>query len=327
MRSAPIIACLALTLSQTRAESLSAADREALIESLEALRESANSKIDARFRMAISAYREAMTSNDAVMKFYLKCIEKVNFEDQQKKAGDFREWKRKEADELSDAGFRLALRYQLRWLVLTLQANSENADPTAIAGEARQIVDALFQDIATLEHQRVTLRQSVTSTVFAKAYELGEVSKADWPTSPIPVDPIYDKVLLPPLRNPARLNALQATWIKRIQQQSIHAESWSNNRGQDAKGRKNREDSDSASSKSTRAAEFATETLPELQWQMELDLFRSGDEAGASRRMVAHISKHINHRSARDWSDQFKALLAPTVEPVGTTAADSPDGA
>lgn len=326
MRIALTLVCVLLTLTHARSEPLSAADREALLGNLEALRESANSKIDARFRMAISAYRAAMTSGDSVMEFYLKCVEKVNFEDQQKKPIEFREWKRKEADHLSDAGFRLALRYQLSWLVLTLKASSEKADPKASAAEAREIVDAVFLDAPRLESQGPTLRQGVTSTVFARAYDINGTGKEDWPTSPILLEQIYDKVLLPPLRTSATLDALRATWIKRIRQQAIEVETWSDSHKDSAKGKKNGQGPDSGSSKAMIAERFTTETLPELEWQMELDLFRSGDESGAAKRMLLHLQKYINHKSARKWSEEFKALLTPAAPPAPTAAVDPSNG-
>ena len=69
-----------------------------------------------------------------------------------------------------------------------------------------------------------------------------------------------------------------------------------------------------------------TETLPELQWQMEMDLFRNGDEGGAAMRMLAHIEKHLNHKSAREWGEQFKNLLSPKPPRAPTAQADNATG-
>lgn len=315
MRIAASILCAALTVSHARSEPLSAADREALIETLEALRESANARVDARFRSAINAYREAMASNEAVIDFYLKCAEKVNFEDQRKKTRDFRDWKRKEADHLSDADFRLALRYQLRWLILTLQAASENADRQPLAGSAQQIIDAIFLDAAKLSDQTRILGESVTGTVFAKAYEIGGLGKSKWPLSPVALDPIYNDIILPPLRSPAKLESLRTAWIKRIQQEGIKVEAWSG--ADQAKGGKN---AATPEQRAVNAETFAMETLPQLQWKMEMDLFRSGDESGAAKRMLNHIQKHITHKSARAWSEEFKTLLSPPAPPASTAS-------
>jgi hypothetical protein len=298
-----------------QADPLSAADRETLLENLEKIQNSSDSKIDERFRLAISAYRTAMASDDAAMSLYLNCIEKVNFEDQAKKAADFREWKRKEADKMSDTGFRLALRYQLRWLVLTLQAASPNADRSKLLGEAQDAVDSLFRDIVKLKGQQQTLGQGVTSTVFAKAYDINQAKVEDWPLSPLDLDQIYGSILFPPNRTPSRVAALRASWIKRIQQETIKHEAF---------GGRQRDDKRVGTVESMQSPEFTKflqEGVPRMQWQMEMDLFKAGDENGAAVRMLDHLKKYVNHPNAREWGDQFKSLLKPKVVGGPATAA------
>jgi hypothetical protein len=322
MRIPAFLVCSALTVSTVHADPLSAADREALLENLEKIRENADSRVDARFRLAIAAYREAMGSEEAAMEFYLKCIEKVNFEDQQKKNADFRDWKRKEDDHLKDMGFRLALRYQLRWLILTLRASSEKANRSELAVEAQEIVDAVFRDADKLEDQGQALNQPVTATVFARAYEIGNLEKNEWPLSPVDLGDIYEKIIFPPLRMPTRVESLRAAWIKRIQQEGIKIEiAGDNNNNGGGGGRRNGQPGPGPKS-TVDHDRFVMERIPEFQWQMEMDLFRSGDEAGAAMRMLAHIEKHLAHKSARKWGQELKDLLAPKpatpVAPAGT---------
>ena len=316
MRIPAILACSALIVSGARSEPLSSADREALLESLEKLRENADTKVDARFRAAIAAYREAMSTDESAMDFYLKCIEKVNFVDQEKKNADYRDWKRKEGDKLSDQGYRLALRYQLRWLILTLQASSEKAKVVELATEAQEIVDGVFRDADRLGNHAQMLGQAVTATVFAKTYEIGNLENDKWPLSPIQLEPIYGQVIFPQLRRPERLDSLRAAWIKRIQQEGIKEESMSGNGG----GKKN-------GPRTPDNDRFMVETLPNLQWQMEMDLFRSGDEGGAAVRMLAHIEKHLTHKSAREWGEQLKDLLSPKPAITPTASTETPPGA
>jgi hypothetical protein len=322
MRIPAFLVCSALTVSTVHADPLSAADREALLENLEKIRENADSRVDARFRLAIAAYREAMGSEEAAMEFYLKCIEKVNFEDQQKKNADFRDWKRKEDDHLKDMGFRLALRYQLRWLILTLRASSEKANRSELAVEAQEIVDSVFRDADKLEDQGQALNQPVTATVFARAYEIGNLEKNEWPLSPVDLGDIYEKIIFPPLRMPTRVESLRAAWIKRIQQEGIKIEiAGDNNNNGGGGGRRNGQPGPGPKS-TVEHDRFVMERIPEFQWQMEMDLFKSGDEAGAAMRMLAHIEKHLAHKSAREWGQQLKNLLTPKpatpVAPAGT---------
>jgi hypothetical protein len=325
MRILILIICAALSVSAARSEVLSAADREMLLENLEKLRDTANAKVDARFRIAIARYRAAMGSDEAALALYLECYELVNFKEQRKKTSDFLEWKRQDdvKSKLSDTGFRLALRYQLSWLVLTLQASSEKANLKALGAEAQELVDAIFRDADKLAGQEQELNQGVTSTVFARAYEIGNLENDKWPASPVQLDEFYGKIVFPPLRTPFRIDTLRAAWIKRIHQEGIKIDAgWSkvdnrgNNRGNGRvkgdKGDKTERKIGMASAlKGPEYERFITETLPELQWRMEVDLFRSGDESAAALRMLAHIEKHLNHKQARKWGDEFKNLLKP----------------
>jgi hypothetical protein len=310
MRVPVLLVCTALCLNNARAEILSDADRESLLENLEKLRESANSKVDARFRIALAAYREAIGSDDAAMELYLNCIEKVNFEDQQKKSTDFREWKRSQAEKLADPGLRLALRHQLRWLVLTLQAASEKADRTKLAVEAQEIVDSIFREPEKLKNQESILSQAVTSSVFARAYDINSEKLEKWPLSPIQLDQLYGQVLLPPYRKSSRLAGLRATWIKRIQQEGAKIEHWSEN---DRNPKEEKRIGMASGMQSPAYEKFLAETQPSLQWEMETDLFRHGDESGAAVRMLAHLEKNLSHPAAREWGKQFETLLKPAA--------------
>jgi hypothetical protein len=325
MKVPVLLFCSALAVHSVRADLLSDADRETLLENLDKLKESAESTMDARFRLAIGAFRTAMASDEAAMELYLKCLEKVNFEDQQKSSGDFREWKRKEDAELSDPALRLALRHQLRWLVLTLQAASENADRSKLAGDAQGIVDAIFSDPEKLRGQEKTLAQPVTSSVFARAYDINSVKVEKWPLSPVQLEQVYEDILLPPHRAPGRTNELRAVWLKRIQQEGAKIEHMAADKQRNGKG--DREEKRIGMASAMRPPEFdkfLADTVPKLQWEMETDLFRSGDQSGAAVRMLAHLEKYISHPSAREWGEQLRGLLKTPAAPATAAAPEEP---
>jgi hypothetical protein len=300
-----VIPALAL-LSPARAQSLSPADREALLEKLEKMREEATSKADARFRAAIAAYTGASGSDEAAMELYLNCIQKADFQDQQKKESEFRDWKRKEADQLSAPGHGLALRLQLRWLILTLRAASSKTERNQLLPGVQEIVDIIAKDADRLRQHRQLLHQAVTSSAFARAYEITGVEVENWPMSPANISEIYEKILLPPLRKPDRLEALRSAWVRRIQAEIAIAQAPAGN--DDAGGRKN---GGGARPRADDYERFMAETVPELQWQMEMDLFRNGDQQGAAMRMLSHLEKYMSHQSARKWSDELKNILSP----------------
>jgi hypothetical protein len=304
MRFPTLLICFLFALQSAQAQSLTEADREALLESLEKLKESADSRIASKHGVAMTAFRRAMESDDAAMELYLNCIEKVNFQDRERKAADFRDWKRREADRLSDPGIRPALRFQLRWLVLTLRASSEKIERENLAAEAQAIVDAIFLNPQRLKNQAGLLSESVTSSIFARAYDINRVNVQNWSLSPVALDQIYNEILLPPYRSPGRLDALRSGWLKRIQQEGKKVEFWGGERraGRAAGGPTQQE-----------YVRFMQETAPALQWQMELELFQYGDQSGAATRMLALLEKNLAHPSAREWGNQFRALLKPAV--------------
>lgn len=304
----PCLMCLILAftlLSPARAQTLSPADREALLEKLEKMCEAANSKVDARFRAAIAAYTNALGSADATMDLHLNCIQKVDFQDQQKKESEFREWKRREADKLNAPERGLALRLQLRWLVLTLRAASPKTDRDQLLPSVQEIADIIARDAERLRSQREILQQSVTSSAFARAYEITGVNVENWPMSLSNIAEIYEKILLPPLRSPGQLEALRAAWVRRIQAEIAIAQPSVGNEG--GSGRKN----GGSQSRSNDYQRFMTETVSELQWQMEMDLFRHGDQQGAAMRMLSHLEKYVGHKSAGKWRDELKNILSP----------------
>ncbi|KAB2641748.1 MAG: hypothetical protein DVB25_00670 [Verrucomicrobia bacterium] len=317
MRALFLVLCLGVFCSKLAADTLSPADREALLENLEKLRGTVTGRVDARFRSAIAAYRGAMSDEKAVMEFYLKCVKKIDFDDKHRKASEFNEWRKKQEDHLNDPTMRRALQHQLCWLVLTLQAASDKADMNKLATQGQQIVDELFNDALTLTSQRELLGQNVTSTVFARAYDIAGVKLDKWPFSPLNLAQIYDSVLLPPYRTSGNIQALRAGWFKRLHQEGVvyedvHAKSKSNGRPLT-----------SDSGHSPEQEKFLTEILPDLQWQMETDLYRSGDQRGAALRMIAHIERYLTHGRARQWSDDLKTLLSPLPVETGAAAPTS----
>ncbi len=315
-----ILMSFLFVVSPVRGELLSSADREALLEKLEALRESADSTVDQRFRLAIAAYTAAAGSDEAAIELHLKCIEKVNFQDQQKKNSDFRDWKRKQSDNLSAPGLGYALRLQLRWLILTLRASSEKVDRDSLTSSVQEIVDTIARDAERLADHQQILNQAVTSSPFARAYEIGTLKLEKWPLAPGQLGQIYEQILQPPLRSPAMLEALRASWIRRIQQEMAIAESWvggeAGANGDDAPKRIGM----ASALRSPEYERFLVETLPTMQWQMEVDLFKSGDEQGAALRMLNHLEKYITHKSAREWAAEFARILNPEKTPPESAA-------
>lgn len=303
------IAVMMVPLS-AMAQALRDADREALLERLEKIREANDQKVDERYRVAVSAFRSAMGSDDAALDLYLKCVEKVQFQDEQKKGQDFRDWKRKEEDHLKKPEFKRALRYQLRWLVITLQAASSKKDGAQekIMQEVRDTVDTAVNDLGNLGDEAKVVRQGAMGSVFAKAYELGNVKTEGMPAHPLDLNGLYTQMLLPAARK-AGPEAVRSTWTKRIYQELAVLEKSSGARAsinpfgtpignQDAQ--------------SPEVQKFREEGVFDLNWSMEEDVFKCGDQRGAAVNMLALIEKHPGHPHVADWAKRLQGLLDST---------------
>ncbi|MEP2777172.1 MAG: hypothetical protein ABJQ29_15135 [Luteolibacter sp.] len=299
MKTLILAAAFAAAFSPIHAQELTDVDRETLLDRLEKIRETANSTADSRYRNAITAYRAAMASNDAAIDFYLKCEEKVNFEDLKKDNSDFRDWKRKNDTKLSDKDFKTALRQQLRWLILTLEAASEGADREALSIKASEVIDSIISQAEDLKAHRDVIGNGVIGTVFAKAYDLNTVKVENWPLAPVPIQAVYEQVIFPPLRRADRTESLRSAWTKRISQELLLLDLWSGRPGEKLR----------TGEHSTQYEKFVADNLPKVQWTAEVDVFKAGDERGAAARMLAHIEKYIAHEAAPKWAEEFVGLL------------------
>jgi hypothetical protein len=304
-RTSAALICSAFFLQPAAGKELSAEAREALLANLEKLNDGFESKSNAKIGPTLAALRGAMSSDEAANNFYLKCVEKVHFTDLKKKSTEFREWRTKGCPDLSSPGFSLALRHQLRWLILTVTASSPSTDRVKLAGEAQEAMDALAGDFSKLgDHQRI-VDSSVMDSDFARAFELHRLEVPNWPLAPSDLLGIYENVILEPYRKTAAISKLQAGWTKCIQQMIAK------NAGNGGKDKK--KGGPSPETKMAEHQKFLDQEVPEFRWRMEVDLYRAGDQEGATGRMIGHLEKHYDHSSWRAWASEFKLLMKPEL--------------
>jgi len=291
---------------------LSEPDRETLLEKLATLREAAKTNITTKFNGATTAFNKGMASNTAALDLYLKCVEKVNFEDQNRSSQDFREWKRRNR-RLEDKAFAMALRHQLNWFSLTLRAAANPAEIGKLSPDAAKTIESLMIAAEEVDSKaaRDELKKPVTNTMFAQAYGLGGLKIEGWPMTPLPIADVYEKVILPPLRGPKTTASLRQAWVNRIRFEGLIKERWS--------GEGDRAKSDPLS---PAYVKFLAETQPELIWAMEVDIFKAGDQKGAALRMLDHLEKNITHFKASEWESAFRELVDPAEKK--TVADESP---
>lgn len=294
------------------ADPLTEVDRMELLEGLNKLKGEARERALSRFGGASAAFREGMQSEDAATALYLKCVEKVDFIEKDRKTSEFRDWRKRNDKRLDDEAHALALRHQLRWTVLTMTAAGSPEKCHELAVEALGMLSSIYQTPAELRPYTHVLGQPVSSTYFAKAYGLTGYKIPSWPMAPLDsgqqgvrVDGPFQKLIFPALRAKQDIPGLRAAWDKRIQFEEIAAGFWS------------KEAADEKNPGMSEARErFLLEAKPQLEWAKEADLFQSGDERVAAINMFKHLEANLSHSDARDWEAQFRELINPTEPEV-----------
>jgi hypothetical protein len=288
---------------------LSEADRIALTEQLEKIQQRSKDRVGGLYKRAIRDYRSAIKSDDATMALYMTCLEKVQFTDEKRKSQDFRDWKRRNKEKLSSSSMRMALRHQLAWLLLSIEAARREGDVSELGNRAMSHLDQIFKNAEVLKDHRSILSQSALGSVFARAYQLN-IKVDDWPSSTMDIAQIYDKVVMPPLRNTTRIDSLRAAWKKRIQHEGLAVEKWSVRNGKKI-GKKD-------ALRTPDFEKFLSETRPQLLWDMEVDCFESGDEKVSAVRMLKHLETYISHKEAPTWIQDFQNIIYPPEDPDAT---------
>ncbi len=281
---------------------LTEADRIALEEQLERIQKQSNERVGGLFKRAIQDYRSAIQSDDATMDLYLKCYEKIRFTDEKRKASEFREWKRRNKERLSSASMRMALRHQLAWLLLSIEAARRDGDISEMGKRAVEHLDQIMKNAEVLKTHRSILSQNALGSVFAKAYSLN-IRVKDWPQSTMDIAQIYDKVVLPPLRMPSRIDSLRSAWKKRILHEGHLIEKWNDREGTTI-GKKD-------AMRAPEFEKFLSETRPTLLWKMEMDCFNAGDQRQSALQMLKHLEANLSHKDAPEWIKQFQGLINP----------------
>lgn len=295
-------------------QQLSEPDRIAVEEKLEKIQKQSEDRVGGLYARAVQDYRAAIQSDAATMEMYLKCVEKVEFIDQKKKASEFREWKRRNKDRLSSGSFRKALRHQLSWLLLSIEAAKRDGDLSEMGTRAIGHLNQIFQNAEELKPHRGVLRRNVLSSVFAQGYNLN-IKVKDWPKSALDIGNIYDKVVLPPLRNVERVGELRANWVNRIKYEELVFKEWH----EEETSRIGLKDALT----SPEYEKFLSEARPTLLWEMEIECFEAGDEQAAALKMLSHLETYISHKSAPDWIKEMKEIIMP--EGAEEDSADSVD--
>ncbi|MGJ8677815.1 MAG: hypothetical protein ACSHX0_09880 [Akkermansiaceae bacterium] len=283
-------------------------DRIALLEKLEKLQEASNLRISGLYKRAIQDYRSAVQSDTKTMDLYLRCVERVRFEEKYRSAAEFREWKRNKDDELGSKSFRMALRHQLLWLLLSIEAASNDGDVSEMGVKAVNHLNQIFDNARVLMENHSILEENALNSVFAQAYELN-IEIENWPQSGLDIDSIYEQLVFPPLATKSKINEFRAAWQNKINHTGFKIEKWSGLKTVRERGDARSTEIDRDANKAA-MDEFLSETRPALQWEMEVACYELGDEKKSALNMIRHLEQYMTHQDAPQWLSEFHELIA-----------------
>ena len=306
------------SLTQAYQEQLNELEKKDMIERLQELREAAENSSRGRFGAALTAYRAAITSDAAAHDLYIKCVEKTRFIDEKKGSQAFRDWKRRHKERTDTPEFRLALRHQLNWLLLSIEACVKPDEISSMGAQALTKVDAIMKDQARLKPQQKVLKANVLSSAYARAYNINGLEAEHWPLNPLAIKDIYEKVVMPSMRNSGSVSSLRGAWKKRIEHERLIKENWTDIPDTRRIGLKK-------DLVSPEYEKWLVEGYIQLQWEMEKDCFKVGDEVRAGENMLGLLSKHINNKKSLEWAEDFEELMS--VEGATEEEGDAVSGA
>ncbi|MBK1791909.1 hypothetical protein [Persicirhabdus sediminis] len=311
-RSFPFITTMAITagvlgsvnLANGEAEPLKEVDKIALMEQLRLIQEQSDKYILGQYSAAHRRLLEAASSDAKAYELFIQCYEQVHFVKKDEKSQDFREWRRKNAVQHSASGFRRAIRHQIAWLLLTIEATQQEGEYSEMAPKTLKYLQGIMDDSRLMYGYHDIMERNVMNSVIVNALMLKEMKPDNWPTSPARIDEVFDLVILPQYRDTSNSTRLRQAWASRIRMEEAKHQIWNTK----AKPPKDGKPTPSSSIKPNFQRPFV-EIKPELMWEMEVDCFTSGDEMTSAKNMLSLVKANLKHEKADAWIKEFQSLV------------------
>ena len=306
---------LALPHAVAVADPLEEQDLEEMMTTLEKIRNAVSSRHSQQNGVALRAYEKHGASPVAANGFYMECLKKLRFTDEGKRAEAWRKYRDANDDTFNTGYHRDAKRLELQYLVLSLKARKAK-DRRDMMKPLVQYVDRLLAvDGRGYEHI-----DGIGESIFVEAYGIeGTINPGDWEPDPTNVQGIYDQAVLPHMRR-HRDPRLVTAWRSKIAHMRKFAESSRQGRlrhqrevKRESRGSRNNRVDDRRRAEAEEEVdpyeEFHSETLPEMKWEMCLDLVKHGFRDEALPLMFEVIGAHPEHKDIDAWLDGVEAEL------------------
>lgn len=208
------------------------------------------------------------------------------------------EWRKQNADLLRDRNFLTALRLELTYLALTWQRH--------MGAKGRDLVPALYDYTAQVNANADAIaalklsNKSLNDSLFVKYFQVGPYINGlpEWENQPFDVDGIFQKTILPALRQDKDPRLL-AYWDNKMQTEVARIDQRSN---------------------SLAVNRFNNVRRPTMLWNRAEDELLLGDRDRAVADMLAIVKAHTDHPEF----DKWVARLTEVVTPKGEAAPSPP---
>ena len=262
----------------------------------------------------LSRLRAGAANEAAALAFYAECEKLVNVdrkeltreeekrrEEQVKRAAE----RNKETKDEEDGDFGTAVRLQLQYIILTLEARETKDIETLFPKLAAYLQDVVANAAKLKGRAGNYLAANISGgggggrggqgggNPFVSALQLERyLNVQDWSMGPVDFEEIWERTVLPVYRAKKKAE-LAAQWDVRINAETSYR-----------KG-------------AMAPAEFAIwqqSDLPEIRWARGNDLFANSDNPlQAMKDMLTLIRDNTGHPDVNKWLDQFRGLVGKTA--------------
>lgn len=333
--SALISLTMAIAVVGAEPRPLKKKDIEELAEDLENLRKAVVAQQSKKNGAALKAFTKHVSSPVAANAFYLECLKKLRFTDENKRSEAWRTYKEDNNAELSAVYHRAAKQLELSYIILSIKA--------ARAKDRRDVVPEILAHIdrlLNLDGRAFEFIDTADQSIFSETYDIQEtVNPGHWEMDPTNISGIYEMAILEHMRA-HRDPRLVSAWKNRIDHMTRYAEKrkegeiktqreeereerrgggrggrrgWGGDPRLRAEARAERDDYET----------FMTETLPELKWEMCTDLIEYGFRDEALPLMIRVIKEHRDSGNVLTWLGELDTELQKALKEFDTPAAGS----
>ena len=306
LRCAPWLAWLALLSAaapSARAQSsASALDPNAVLATLKDLK-AKQSQLIGREKMGVMSAINTALSDPG--KAYDQATIAVEFQGGGNDGAKIGEWRKKQGELLRNPGFVNGLRLQLVYISLSWQRS--------MGAKNKDLLPSLYDYTAQVIGNYDTLwsfdvlHKSLGESVFVRYFQIGPYLSAldNWSDQPLDIDSIYQKAILPTLRDMKDPRVLDY-WMAKLQSEAARIDKTNNNLA---------------------VNKFNNVRRPELLWDRAEDEEVIGMHDQAVSDMLALAKAHPDHPDFDKWAGRLTELVKPVKAEVivrDVTPAPSP---